>query len=711
MNDSYSPCTCGSGKKFKWCCQPIHEKVSEVYAMDEQGQHEAALRAMDEIVAAHPDNAEAWGRKAQLLFQNEKPAEAEQTLEKAFELFPNYPFGYFLKSRFRLYEGEITGALLLLRKAAEFYDPNSHDILAQIYIEIFDCEMKLNHPIAGRAAAEVALRHAPANEELKQGLVAVFGNQNPNLPRFARVKFVFQGVPEGVERDRRDAWAKALQTGTSGKLSDVLKALEELTKGDNVEPAAWFNLGLTHAWLGNNVAAIEALERFVEGEPNEAMASQAWAIAEVLRFGLGLEDQCDTVEHSIAFGVRDPRAFVAELGELERAGLLSGARVNQEEGILSAIILEPPGPALTPEMVAKQNLKPAAYVALMSNFVRLWHTNLDSLQSVYDRFKEKLGDLIVHPQAARGPAKFLESLSDGIRFPRQVASQEEAQQRMREGFENYYEEVWINRPLKSLSGVPPIDAVGSPTLRKKLRGVILFLTDCSATARYPYDFNRLMRKLGLAEATPATPAAEPTTGAEAPAAPAPAPEKLDISSMGAAELAALNAESLSSADLDQAFQAATKLDAKEIAGKFAAMLVERPPYPERPDRYPLHQFLINQAVANSNLDAAMDHVNAGEADDCKNNEGKRRNEYELRRAQLHAKRGEFDDAERVFDALIARMPTEMNYRVNAAETMISARQGKKAEKYAKDGLAAAVKANNRDLEGHFKELLAAAQRK
>ena len=38
------------------------------------------------------------------------------------------------------------------------------------------------------------------------------------------------------------------------------------------------------------------------------------------------------------------------------------------------------------------------------------------------------------------------------------------------------------------------------------------------------------------------------------------------------------------------------------------------------------------------------------------------------------------------------------------------RQGAKALKYAKEGSAAAKKANNRDLEGHFKELMAAAEK-
>jgi tetratricopeptide (TPR) repeat protein len=697
QTDPYSPCPCGSGKKFKWCCQPIHERIAKVYAMDEAGQHEAALRAMDAVVAEHPANAEAWGRKAQLLFQNEKPDEAEKTLEKAFELFPNYPFGFFLKARFRLYEGEIAGALVLLRKSAEYYDTNARDILGQIYIEIFDCEMKLNHPIAARAAAELAARFNPNNDNLRQGIHSVFGKDNPNLPACAREMYAFKTLPASAGPERRAAWDAALKTASTGKLSDAVKAFEQLTQDGAVEAAAWYNLALSQAWSGNNQAAVSALESYVASETDETQAAQAWALGEVLRFGQGMEDQADTVEYSIAFGLRDPKAFVNELGELERAGLLTGTRVNEEEGVLSSIILEPPGPALTPELEAKQNLKPAAYVAVMGNFVRLWHIRREPLEAVFERFKQRIGNLIVQAQSLRGPAKFLESLSEAISFPRHSINQEEAQQRIRQGFEKFYEEIWIHRPLKSTGNVSPIDAVGHGLLRKKLRGVLQFLRECGDLTKYPYDFDRLNRKLGLLDGAP-------------PVAVVDGAHKLDIAALGAAELAGLKAESLSSAELDLAFQAASKLDAKDLAGTFAAQLVERPAYPERPDRFPLFQLLINQAVTQGNLDAALDFLNDGERDDCENNEGKRRNEYELRRAQVHAKRGEFDDAERVYDGLISRVPAELNYRVNAAETMLSARQAAKAAKYAKEGLAVALKQNNRDLEGHFKELMAAAQK-
>src|SRR5271155_3450843 len=118
--DAYAPCPCGSGKKFRWCCQPIHEDVAKAMRLEQEGQHEAALRTMDEVVAKHATNPEVWGRKAQLLYQQQKFDESEAALQKAFEQNPRYAFGHYLQGRFRHLEGEIAGALILFRRAAEY---------------------------------------------------------------------------------------------------------------------------------------------------------------------------------------------------------------------------------------------------------------------------------------------------------------------------------------------------------------------------------------------------------------------------------------------------------------------------------------------------------------------------------------------------------------------------------------------------------------
>src|SRR5262245_14724378 len=372
--DPYAACPCGSGKKFRWCCQPIYNDISRAFQQDEEGQHDTAQRIMDEVTAAHPDNPEAWGRKAEMLDRNEKLDEAEAALQKALDLNPNYPYGLFLRGQFRLREGEIPGALLLFRKAADLYDPSVREILGHIYVVIFDCEMKLNHPIAARAAAEMSLRIKP-DGEIARGVDTVFGDKNPNLPASAKNKYAYQSLSTGAPAERRAAWDKALTSAATGKLTDAAAGFAQLTQADQQDVAAWYNLALTQAWLGQNRAAVESLDRYVTLETDEDKAVQAWALAEVLRCGQGMEDDADYLEHTATVGLRDPQKYVEWLNELHQQGLLAGTQVNQEEGMLLAVILEPPPPALTPELAAKQSPRIGAMSLLIGAMLRMWHGN------------------------------------------------------------------------------------------------------------------------------------------------------------------------------------------------------------------------------------------------------------------------------------------------------------------------------------------------
>jgi tetratricopeptide (TPR) repeat protein len=694
--DPYSSCSCGSGKKFKWCCQPIDAELTKAHELASEGQIEAAVRRLEQLTQDHPGNPEAWGRRAEMLYSAGRMEEAETALQKAFDINPTYPYGFFLRGVFRQSEGEIPGAVLLFRKAAEHYDPEAKGILARIYTMIFDCEMKLNHPVAARAAAYIAHRYNPAAEDLTKALDAVFGPGNPNLIEAAKREYKYMPVSASDSSERRAARESALKNANTGKLTDAARAFEKLTADDPNDASAWYNLGLTRAWLGEGGRALEALDKYVSLESEESRAAEAWTLAEVLRLGQGMEDQADTVEYSITVPLRDPQAFIQALGRFEQDGLLSNVRVMENEGVLTGILLEKPGPALTPELEAKQLSKLGAYLLFMGDVLRLWNTSKDALDRTFHLLKDRAGAVMGEAHALRGPAKFFDVMSECLIFPR-GGTDAEFESRLRSHLESFFEETWIHRPLKSLSQIAPIDAAGSANLRKKLRGVVQFLQE--SASKFPYDFNRLRRKLGLLESAP-PPAGDVDAAAAA----------VDIAAMAAPELAALAVDSLSDVQMEQAFTAAMKLDARDAAGKFAQALTARPIRADKPDRYPLFNHLVSLALSQGDTTASLNHLNEGEKDDCEHNEGRRRNDYELRRGQILAKSGELDQARDVFDRLIARVPAELKVRGAAAEAMLSAKQPSKALAYAEAGLIEARKQNHRDSEGYFLELAGAAKK-
>src|SRR5262245_36712787 len=81
--DPYASCPCGSGKKFKWCCQPITAGIQHAWQQEHNGQHDAALKIMNAVVQQNPTNPEAWGQKAYMLYAMGKNEAADQALEKA----------------------------------------------------------------------------------------------------------------------------------------------------------------------------------------------------------------------------------------------------------------------------------------------------------------------------------------------------------------------------------------------------------------------------------------------------------------------------------------------------------------------------------------------------------------------------------------------------------------------------------------------------
>src|SRR5262249_50292855 len=126
--DPYVSCPCGSGKKFKWCCAPYYPQVEKAFALEQQGQHEAALAAIKELTVSHADKPPVWGYYAQFLYnagmaeqrddarRNQLVEQAEEALAQALKLNPNFGMAHFLRGQFRENEGELIGALLLYRK-------------------------------------------------------------------------------------------------------------------------------------------------------------------------------------------------------------------------------------------------------------------------------------------------------------------------------------------------------------------------------------------------------------------------------------------------------------------------------------------------------------------------------------------------------------------------------------------------------------------
>jgi hypothetical protein len=283
-------------------------------------------------------------------------------------------------------------------------------------------------------------------------------------------------------------------------------------------------------------------------------------------------------------------------------------------------------------------------------------------------------------------------------FPtREGADPEQVDQKMRERAREFFEETWVRRPLKSLGGATPLDAAAHPPTRRRLPGVLRFMQECLGGAapredgqpgQPLYDFGRLRRKLGL-------------TAAEAEGA------DLDFDTMGAAALGGVNPQALSDEQVGQAFRAALRLDAPDLAAGFARNAVERGSIA---DRYPFFNHLIRSARDEGKADEVLRLLTDAEQADAATNAGGRRNDYALSRGQALARAGDIAAAYGVFREILGRSPKELRIYGTATEAMLGKKEGARALEFAEQGLKEARSQNNRDAEQQFLELSAAAKK-
>jgi tetratricopeptide (TPR) repeat protein len=500
---------------------------------------------------------------------------------------------------------------------------------------------------------------------------------------------------------------------------------------------------------------VEALVKSIELETDDRRAEEAGALVEVLRCAQGMELESDHVAHGFILPIRDPNAVMQLLRTWGQQRKLGGVRASQETGMMVGLVLEEISSILAVGGTTLARI--AAKMVIAGNVIRLTHPNRDSVAKIADDMKTALQLAVEQPVETTSAISFGDVVLEAIAQPVQTSDIAAAEGKLRDHARNFFDNVWIHRPLKSLAGNTPLDAVGSKPLRKRVFGVVKFLEECLKAVQphkqvgqelvpiETYDFDALRHKLGLeyiaAEPPQVQVPAEASGGREAPVgsehihvigsqqgahasrwtahqgpdaprspSPQPQPKKRDYAAMNAAELSQVDVAAMSVAELEQAMRAALRIDARELAVAFAQAGVAKPHDAAATDRYPLYAAAITGASAGGDLARAVELAEKGEQYDAANNRGDRAVEFGLKKAQLFVKMKDADRAVAAFDSLIEKNPDEGKFYTTAAEEMLRLKNGPKAAYFAERGLAKAKETRNGDLEGHCQELLAAAKR-
>ncbi len=196
--DSYSPCTCASGKKFRFCCQPIFRELAFAMCAAEDGKLDEAMRYMKEAEAKVGATPEVLCRYAICwsFFDKEKCAEYSR---RALEANPNHPRTNFICGVDARIAKRYDEALGYYNKAIENYPAECRYQLNEVYNNIGTVYYDLNDLKSAKAAWEKGLVLLPSDRMVKENLLE-FVYENPDLP--AELREISPFIRKFLERNR-----------------------------------------------------------------------------------------------------------------------------------------------------------------------------------------------------------------------------------------------------------------------------------------------------------------------------------------------------------------------------------------------------------------------------------------------------------------------------------------------------------------------------
>ncbi len=409
-----------------------------------------------------------------------------------------------------------------------------------------------------------------------------------------------------------------------------------------------------------------------------------------------MEAQSDYVEYCTFFQLQQAEPFIQLLETFQNSHRLTGMRSEPEKGVLTGVILHEQ--SLLPEAGEIPLGRLAANLQVVQNLIRLSGLREESIIQIADEMKRKLGSAVSVPTHESGVCVFSDVAVEALLFPTQEAELSHIAKRLNAHATDFFEEIWSKRPLRTLGNMSPVQAAADSKQQKRLHGVVKFIEECfiassprvaqgeTISIAVLYDFNRLRRKLGLILAV--------------------RPPTMNYDVLTRDELAALDMEAMNDEDLEKAFRRAVTLEDRGTAEKMAIELTQS----SVSDRFFAFNYLIQMAHNDNEMEAILRLLDQAEEADAATNEGRRLNDYALKRGQMLAKAGRVDNAFEAFAKLLTKAPDELKYYGPAIEAMLAQKHAAHASQLAERALAQARSQNNRDMENYFLELASAAKK-
>lgn len=167
--DSYDPCSCVSGKKYKFCCKKIFLEIIEAMVATEEGNISEALEWIAKAKAIVGETAEVLCREA-IVYSRFDPQKSADILEKCLAVNPLHPRAHYIRGLTLKQQGDFRGAIKAYETAIANYPLSDQYHLNEAYNNLGTAFHSMGDYPKAKSAWERALLLLPSDKTAQRNL-------------------------------------------------------------------------------------------------------------------------------------------------------------------------------------------------------------------------------------------------------------------------------------------------------------------------------------------------------------------------------------------------------------------------------------------------------------------------------------------------------------------------------------------------------------
>jgi tetratricopeptide (TPR) repeat protein len=260
--EPYAPCHCGSGQKYKWCCQSVEPYIERSQRLLDNGQYELAINPLLEGLSKTPDNVSLLLRKALIQLHLNQTEAAGETLRLLLQKQPGHLGGSILMTRLAFDSEGAQAGVAQFQQALSAHGAENRSQLASLASFLGSNLGRAGYPAAGIKHLELAIRLSSDEEkQVASHLQNLRGN--PAISLWEKNPYRLSPAPEGATAAFRESFEQALGWAEESLWSSAASAFELLAAGSAAGVLADRNRGLCCLWLADHEGALAALRRYI----------------------------------------------------------------------------------------------------------------------------------------------------------------------------------------------------------------------------------------------------------------------------------------------------------------------------------------------------------------------------------------------------------------------------------------------------------------